>query len=181
MLRRKRALCRWAAISASIRLSDRPADSSFAFPRPSQPSHRSVSTQPRSNCGEADIHPVARIADHRKCGEQIPRAAPRGCVDAPPRGYRRREHHIDRIGRRRRCYDSQRQPWLNRAHRSAHSHLVGHIVRFQRTPVGGLGAAGHDQRYSQSTERSLMATEHNARVHNQPRSPGEGPAALALR
>ncbi len=68
---------------------------------------RQEAANPRSYGGEQDIGPVGRVADDGEGRQQIPRAAPRGRGEAAPGGDIGHEHHIDRVGQRRRNDDAR--------------------------------------------------------------------------
>ncbi len=99
---------------SSIRLSRTPLQKTHRQPRPN----------PRTNRGEAHVHPVARVADDREGRQQIPDTAP-GCSRQPPsRSHRRAEHNVHGVRRRSGQHDSQSQPCMNLPHGAPREEIV---------------------------------------------------------
>lgn len=107
---------------------------------PAQPRHRQIRSDPRPGGGEADIDPVAGVADDREGGEQVPHAAPAGGRNPAPRRDRSVEHNVHRVGRGGRYHHTQGQPEIDMPH-SPHLARQQNGIATLEHATGGVAAS----------------------------------------
>jgi hypothetical protein len=129
-------------------------------PSPLKQCHRQVGSHPRSRRGKADVNPVLRIADHGKCGQQIPHAAPGGRRQAAARGDRSIEQHVYGVGRCCGGENADCQPWVNSVHCVTSRGFI-----WRPTPLRPLQTANPASRHYRKAHDLVFCREVLGRAH----------------